>query len=296
MRVASLIYLLIFFMTVQLSAVFAFAQNKAHVLNADTDVYSDADFDSAIIGTVDPDQSFLVSKKPYGAFYKVKFKDGTTGFIPDTDLNIQGMGPVKPKPFLGDEDFDKNNKKVKRQMVKNDESETDDSEDDTENPNMNYKGLTFNLINFREDTMGGKQVSDLVAYGFRFQPMQGNFQSGLAYDLMVATQAPDYYAEKTGANTSGAVLWGSAGISNVSALNSNTSFRYGAGPFLRYSHFTIADAPLKPKSKYNLQDLTAGIDFQLGVLLHSRFVTIDLGLRYLWDKESYGGFGVGFLF
>jgi hypothetical protein len=287
MRIASLVFLFIF-----LSVSSVFAQNKARVINADTDVYSAADFDSAIIGTVDPDQTFLVSKKPYGAFYKVKFKDGTTGYIPDTDLNIQGLGSVKPKPFLGDEEFDKNNKKIKRKTTEDDEL----AEDDTENPNINYKGVTFSLINFREDTMGGKQVSDLATYGFRFQPMQGNFQSGLAYDFMVATKAPDYYAEKTGASTSGAVLWGSAGISNVSALNSNTSLRYGAGPFLRYSYFTIADAPLKPKSKYNLQDLTAGIDFQFGVLLHSRFVTIDLGLRYFWDKESYGGFGVGFLF
>ncbi|WP_409477558.1 SH3 domain-containing protein [Pseudobdellovibrio sp. HCB154] len=266
-----------------------FAQNKAHVLNADTDVYGSADFDSATIGTVDPDETFLVSKKTYGEFYKVKFKDGTIGYIPDTDVYIEGVGTVKETPFRGD-DLDKKAKRAKR------EEDEEALEDDTENPNINYKGVTFSLINFHEETMGGNQVADLQAFGFRFQPMQGNYQSGLAYDLMVAPKAPDYYEEKTGAKTSGAVFWGSAGISNVSALNSNTSFRYGAGPFLRYSYFTIKDAPLRPQSTYNLQDLTVGLDFQAGIMLHSRYVTIDLGLRYFWDKESYGGFGVAFLF
>lgn len=284
MRLASLVFLFII-----LSFQCVFAQNKAHVLNANTDVYSAADFDSATIGTVDPDETFLVSKKTYGEFYKVKFKDGTIGYIPDTEVYVEGVGTVKETPFRGD-DLDKKAKRALREQ--GDES----AEDDTENPHMNYKGVTFSLINFREDTMGGKQVSDLQAYGFRFQPMEGNYQSGLAYDLMVATKPPDYYEEKTGAKTSGAVFWGSAGISNVSALNSNTSLRYGAGPFIRYSNFTIKDAPLRPQSSYNLQDLTAGLDFQIGVMLHSRYVTIDLGLRYFWDKESYGGFGVAFLF
>lgn len=285
MRLASLIFLTLVF-----CSTFAFAQNKAHVLNTDTDVYQNPDFDATVIGQVDPDETFLVSKKPYGPFFKVKFKDGTIGYIPDTDLNIEGIGTVKEQPFKGDE---LDQKKSKRSKKQDDEEPADE---DTENPNINYKGVTFSIINFHENTMGGDQVADLAAYGFRYQPMQGNYQSGLAYDFMVATKAPDYYAEKTGAKTSGAVFWGSAGISNVSALNSNTSFRYGAGPFLRYSYFTIKDATLRPQSTYNLQDLTAGLDFQVGVLLHSRFVTIDLGLRYFWDKESYGGFGVGFLF
>ena len=286
MRLASLIFLTFIF-----CSSFALAQNKARVLNADTDVYQKPDFDASVIGQVDPEETFLISKKPYGAFYKVKFKDGTIGYIPDTELNVEGIGTVKEQPFKGDEIDKKNAKRAKQQ-----EEDEDNAEDDTENPNINYKGVTFSIINFHENTMGGEQVADLAAYGFRFQPMQGNYQSGLAYDFMVATKAPDYYAEKTGAKTSGAVFWGSAGISNISALNSNTSFRYGAGPFLRYSYFTIKDATLRLQSNYNLQDLTAGLDFQVGVLLHSRYVTIDLGLRYFWDKEGYGGFGVGFLF
>ncbi|AZZ37151.1 hypothetical protein CIK05_10230 [Bdellovibrio sp. qaytius] len=287
MRLASLIFLSFIF-----CFQFALAQSKARVLDPDTDVYSTPDFDANVIGTVDPEESFLVSKKPYGPFYKVKFKDGTIGYIPDTNLTIEGVGAVKEQPFKGDDLDKKNAKRAKREKVEEDEN----AEDDTENPNINYKGVTFSIINFHENTMGGNQVADLAAYGFRFQPMQGNYQSALAYDLMVATKPPDYYAEKTGAQTSGAVFWGSAGISNVSALNSNTSLRYGAGPFLRYSYFTIKNATLKPQSNYNLQDLTAGLDFQAGVMLHSRHVTIDLGLRYFWDKEGYGGFGVGFLF
>lgn len=267
----------------------ALAQNKARVVNADTEIYSEADFDSTILGTIDPDQSFLVSKKIYGAFYKIKLKDGTIGYIPDTDLYVEGVGTVTPKPYKGDViDNPKNSEKSIKPTV--------DPDEDTENPNIIYKGVTFNIINFREDTMGGDQISDLPTFGFRYQPMPGNYQSGLTYDIMISPKAPDYYANKTGAEASGAVFWGSASISNVSALNGMTSLRYGAGPMLRYSYFTVQNPDLQPGRKYNLQDLTVGLDFQAGIMLHSRHFTIDLGLRYFWDKVPYGGFGVGFLF
>jgi hypothetical protein len=269
----------------------AFAQNKARVINPDTDVFSDADFNSNILGTVDPDETFLVSKKKYGeAFYKVKFKDGTIGYIPDSEVNIEGIGTVKPRPFRGEEPLDQ------KALEKLRQEEKLDPDEDTENPKIAYKGALFSVINFREETLGATQVSDLSAFGFRYQPMEGNFQSGIAYDLIVAPKAPTYYADKTGGDTSGAVFWGAAGISNISAINTNTSLRYGAGPFLRYSYFTVKNPTLQPNRTYNLQDLTAGIDFQAGVMLHSRYMTIDLGLRYFWDKESYGGFGIGFLF
>lgn len=265
------------------------AQNKGRVVNPNTDIYSAADFDSVILGTIDPDTPFLVSKKLYGAFYKIKLKDGTIGFIPDVDLYIEGQGTVKPRAFRGDED-------LKTEPFSDTVSAPDHEEIDTENPRLSLHGMTLQLINFRESTMGGQQLSDLVAYGYRFQPLEGNFQSVIAYDLFIAPETPAYYADKTGGQISGGSIWGTAGVSNVTDLGSKISIRYGAGPFLRYSQFNVRQAPLKPQSSYTLQELTAGLDFQAGVMFHLRWVTVDLGLRYFWDKESYGGFGVGFLF
>ena len=276
------------FILVLMFTVFAQAQKKARVINPGTEIYQDADFDSDVIKSVNPNDQFIISNKTYGPFYKVKLKDGTIGFIPDTELDIEGVGAFQPKNYIEDEDLQKNKKKKKAARSKSD----DDYDEDTEDPQISYKGATIQVINYREDTMGAVQVSDLTAIGFKYQPLPGNYDSELAYEFFVAPKSPEYYAQKTGGSSSGAVFWGTAQISNVSGINARTSLRYGAGPFLKYSYFAI-DAQNK---KYSLQDITIGLDFGAGILLHSRYMTLDFGLRYFWDKQSYGGFGVSFLF
>lgn len=267
------------------------AQKKAKVINNATEVYQEANFDSNIYRTVDPNESLLISNKTYGEFYKVKFKDGSIGYIPDTELDIEGVGAFEPKPYVEDVDSVKSKNKPKIKKI-----EEDDTEDEDGERKLIYKGLTLQLVNFHEDTLGGTQVADLLAYGFRYQPMSGGYDSAISYEFLVAPKAPDYYAEKTGGSVSGAIFWGSTQISNTLGLNSMTSFRYGAGPFARFSHFSVQNATNKPNKKYTLQDLTLGIDLQAGIMLHSRYVTMDLGLRYFWDKESYGSLGIAFLF
>jgi hypothetical protein len=275
--------LLIIFFIFQL----AYAQKKAKVLSPNTEVYQEADFDADIMRTVDPNENFLISAKPYGPFYKVKFKDGSIGYIPDTELDVEGVGPFQPKPYIEDQELLKNkNKKIGKNI------KPEAFDEDTEDSNVVYKGGSLQMINYHEETMGAVQVADLAALGFKYQPMSSNYDSALAYEFFVAPKAPEYYVSKTAGSASGAVFWGTAQISNVSGLNSKTSIRYGAGPFLKYSYFAVNTNT----QKYALQDITLGLDFGAGVMLHSRYVTMDFGLRYFWDKQSYGGIGVALLF
>lgn len=254
---------------------------RAKVVNPDTEVYKAADFDSEMIRTVSPDEVFLISSRTYGPFYRVKFKDGSFGYIADTELDIEGLGTFKARPYVEDENL----KKIPEKSL--DEEDNDENE-----PKLTYKGVSLHMVNYHENTMGRTQVADMLAYGFRFQPMSGNYDSSLAYDVMIAPQAPDYYKEKTGHSASGAIIWGSVQISNTLGLNRYFSARYGAGPFAKISYFNVQTNV----KKYALQDLTVGLDLQAGVMLHTRYTTIDLGLRYFWDKESYGALGVAFLF
>ncbi|MFN3455337.1 MAG: SH3 domain-containing protein [Pseudobdellovibrio sp.] len=254
---------------------------RAKVVNPETEVYKAADFDSDVVRTVSPNEMFLISSRTYGPFYRVKFNDGTFGFIADTELDIEGVGTFKARPYVEDENL----KQIPEKSQ--DEEDGDDNE-----PKLSYKGVSLHMVNYHEDTMGRKQVADMLAYGFRFQPMSGNYDSSLAYDVMIAPQAPDYYSDKTGHSASGAIIWGSVQISNTLGLNRYFSARYGAGPFAKLSYFNVQTNV----KKYALQDLTLGLDFQAGLMLHTRYTTIDLGLRYFWDKESYGALGVAFLF
>jgi len=266
----------------------AYAQKKAKVLSPNTDVYQEADFDAEVIRSVDPNEVFVVSSKPYGPFYKVKFKDGSIGYIPDTELDIEGIGPFQPKPYIEDVEA----QKLKNKSRESKKSTYNSYDEDTEKSDLVYKGASLQMINYHEETMSGVQVADLAAFGFKYQPMSSEFDSALAYEFFVVPNAPEYYAKKTGGTASGSIFWGTVQISNIAGINSKTSIHYGAGPFLKYSYFAV-DANRK---KYALQDMTMGLDFGAGVMLHSRYVTLDFSLRYFWDKKSYGGFGVSFLF
>lgn len=276
------------FLFISVSAYDVYAQKKAKVISPSTELYGEASFDSEVIRAIDPNETFIISNKTYGPFYKVKLKDGTIGYIPDTELDIEGVGVFEPKNFETDSESLKSKKKKKSGRSSND----DDYDEDTEDPHLSYFGLTLQAINYHEDTMGGVQVADLTALGFKYQPLPGNYDSELAYEFFFVPRAPEYYAQKTGGASSGTIFWGTAQISNVNGINARTSLRYGAGPFLKYSYFAI-DAQNK---KYSLQDITIGLDFGAGVLLHSRYMTLDFGLRYFWDKKPYGGFGISFLF
>jgi hypothetical protein len=281
------------------------AQQKAKPVRIATEVYQDADFDSEVIQTVDPEDSLVISKKTYGEFYKVKLKDGTIGYIPDTELDIEGVGTFKARDYVEDIDSEntklKNEQNRKKQNIKNRKRKNSDRQNsesdlDTESPRLSYKGVTLQLINFHANTLGGEQVADLVAIGFRYQPLPGNYDSAIAYEFLVAPKAPEYYANKTGGRASGALFWTSAQLSNISAVNNRDSIRYGVGPLARLSDFTVTDTVSNPEKKYNLIDLTAGLDVQAGLMLHSRYITLDFGLRYFWDKRAYGGIGLAILF
>ena len=269
------------------------AQRKATVIERDTPVYDAADFDSDVTRTVNPEESFIVSKKPYGPFYKVKFKNGALGYIVDTELNIEGIGPFQPKPFVDDVvSKNKKNKKTKKQ-IDNDVNEDEEDAEDQQSIQTIYRGVSLQMINFRENTLGKIRTSDLLAIGYKHQPATGGFESKISYELFVSPKAPAYYTENiVNGKVSGGIIWASTQISNMNGYTPTISIRYGAGPFLRYSLFNVKTAA----RNYSLQDLTVGVDIQAGVIWHAPWANLDFGLRYFWDDEPYGAVGVAILF
>lgn len=286
-------------------SVVCLAQKKARVLEPQTPVYSEASFDAEVIIYLDPKQKFIISNKTFGPFYKIKLPNGQLGFVPDTDLYIEGVGAFQAKNFveeidsLSEKEFENlnpsenNEKKINSKNTKNKKKSANlESEDEAELIKAEYAGVSLQTINFQENTLGATQVSDLPALGYKYQPMSTEFGSALAYEVFFAPSAPKYYSNKTGGSASGGVLWGSAQISNTLGLRPRLSFRYGAGPFTRLSYFEVKTS----QRTYVLQDLTVGLDFQLGLMLHFKALTIDLGMKYFFDQKSYGAFGVTLLF
>lgn len=266
---------------------------NAQAAHPQVEIYSDADFDSEVIQTIEPGTLYLISNKPKGPFYQIKLKNGQRGYVPDTELDIEGEGVFQPRSFQADELDEKKikNKKNNKKTEDDSEDETQD-ETDSDSEKMSFHAMTFQLINYHEDTMGGLQIGDLYAIGYRNYLQMSEFSSSWAWDILGAFRAPAYYQQLTGQSASGFAVWSDFEIVNISPLGSNTTLHYGAGPFLKYTQFDVKSSV----RNYSLQDMTVGLFFETGLILHFQQLSYDLSLRYYLDKKSYGALGFGVLF
>lgn len=279
-----LIVVLFFLQSVALSV----TTKKAQAAEENVEIYSEASFDSKVVEVIQPGVSYPISEKPQGPFYKIRLKNGKIGYVPDTQLDIEGVGKFVPKAYVGDEDNSNAQKKSKNKSV----PEEDEEEIEDEEEKLSFHAITLQLINYHEDTLGGVQVGDLLAVGYRRLPELYDYASSFAWDIALAFGAPKYYEEKTGQSASGFGLWSGFQILNITPFGSDMTLRYGAGPFMKLTQFNVQTV----NKKYTLQDMTLGLTLEGGMIFHFNAMSLDLGLRYYWDKNSYGSIGLGVLF
>ncbi|MBC7741276.1 MAG: hypothetical protein H7061_03705 [Bdellovibrionaceae bacterium] len=266
---------------ISISFSWAEAARKAKIVSPEVEIYSGPNFDSDVVGVVQEGQTYLVSDQVSGAFYKIKLKSGKVGYVPDYEVDVEGKGRIEPK------DFDENmildeakEKKLKRKVKLKPKPEDEEDAFDKE-----YHGITVQLINYHEDTLGGVQVDDLVAVGYKNV-------SDLSWEVIGAFKTPKYYTSKIKGSAKGFNLWGDFGISNRMEVTTRTTIRYGGAFFAHYGQTRVETAT----RAYDLQDLTAGLLLEGGFLFKVSHSALDLSIKYFFDRNSYGGFGVSVLF
>lgn len=267
----------------------ASATQKIQVTRVDSEAFKAANFDSDVIAFLQPGQSYLASTKRVGPFYLVRIKAGVVGYVADSDVQVEGKAPEEPKPYVNEVDPLSTSQEDIVPVFEDDEDDMKSS-DFIDHKALN--GIFVSLINYHENTMGGVQIGDLWALGYKRIPYYDDFSSTITWDVNMAFKAPDYYKKKTNANVNGFVTWGGAQIAGVNVLAPNRLLRYGVGPFAKYSHYSLKGN----QDKYTLQDLSVGALLEGGVILKMSQISLDLGLRYYWDSESYGAMSVGILF
>ncbi|MFZ3229389.1 MAG: SH3 domain-containing protein [Pseudobdellovibrio sp.] len=257
------------------------ASQKAIVNTSESDVYMEADFDSEIVDSVHKGESYIISDKTYGAFYKIKLKSGKVGYIADHEVDVNGK-PFETKPFQDQLGLDTKNKK----NSKNKKDKDNYPDDEEEEPfDFNRQGVTLQLINYHEDTMGLVQVDDLVAIGYKSI-------SDASWEIMAAFKAPKYYAEKINGSVQGFNFWADYGINNTVSISKHSAFRY-SGSFM--GHFSQTKVTSTSRS-YDLQDMTIGIVLEGGFMMQFKKITFDLSAKYFFDRNNYGGIGLSLLF
>lgn len=276
---------ILFFIALTFFTSWAWSAQKAKIANPAVDIYSDSDFDSDILDTVKEGETYWISDKVYGPFYRIKLKSGKIGYIPDTDVDIAGKGRVAPRsenddeesddPFLQDMDGPSQSKNKNRKKNIEDEEEEE-----------NLHGITLQLVNYHEDTLGGVQVDDLPAIGYK------SLTEFAAWEVIASFKAPKYYTEKLNASARAINVWASFGVSNEIPLLSTWSGRY-AGGLMSHLSFVNVDAPAK---SYDMQDLTVGAYIEGAFLFKIGRLRYDLAMKYIFDRQSYGALGFTLFF
>ena len=164
--------------------------------------------------------------------------------------------------------------------------EDEDDPDEDMSFMTNYRGVTAQLINYHEETMGTLQVDNLYAFGYKSIAMAS------IWEVFGSFQAPRYYAEKTGGSAEGFNIWGSSGFNTIIPVNSFSGFRYGGSLVAHLSRLKVS-APLK---NYDLQDVTLGIILEGCYVVQFKKVAFDLSAKYFFDRNNYGALGVSLLF
>lgn len=260
---------------------FVFAAQNGTVNVPEADVYIDENFDSDIIENVKFGETYQISDKTYGQFYKIKLKSGKIGFIPDHELNINGKN-FEEKPYK--ETFEENKPNPKKSNSK--KKSTVEFPDEDQPFKSQFKGLTLQLINFHEETLGTEQVDNLYAIGFK------SMDVATVWEIFGSFNPPKYYAEKTKGSTEGFHIWGSRGFNAVIPVSDLSSFRYGGSFLLHLARTKV----VTPSKTYDLQDVTAGVALDGGYILQVKKVAFEITAKYIFDRNNYGGLGLSLLF
>lgn len=259
----------------------AWAAQKARIAEPEIEVYQAADFDSEILDLVRQNESYLVSNKSYGPFYRIRLNDGRIGYIVDYALDIEGRGRVKARDFDQLELAEARKKQSSESQAR--QQEIDDDEESFFGET--YRGPFVQLLNYHEKSFGGEQIANLYTIGYKSV-------SQLAWSAMATLGAPAYYAEKTGGSASGFQLWGDLGISNNIANIQRNEIRVGVTLFAHLAAIKVNT----PARSYDLHDVTAGLALEGSFLYKFDRHALDFSVKYFFDRASYAGFGLGVLF
>lgn len=283
-----------FLMTIILSLVFSLStqgqtkQNKvaqsqkATIINNESMIYQDADFDAAVITTLKSGGVYDISIGKKGPFYKIRVKPGTIGYISESDLRV-GIIKLKPKKELTGEEY-----KTKSKKQKSFEK-------------ARYRGPVLDMISYVEDTMGSLRNESLLFYGMKWSGYNTFFDGDVYTDanLLFHIGAPSYYESATTNTASGWVIIANFLFQTPLPQSRTHMIYYGFGPSYKYSHFNVSlkDSLISAtpdNTDYTLDDMTLGAVFNLGLAFRLNKYDLRTDVKYYWETQRYTSIGASF--
>ncbi len=269
----------------------AFAQSKntypyqGQIMDDEVQVYEKSNFDSNVLGTVQAEQVFDISKTTVNGFYKIRIKPGVTGYVSDAD--------VKPL-FKAGESLPPNENKIKNKKSKKSKNSAKGSGKKRSFEYTRFVGPQYAVIDYREETLGGKPHENLNSFGIKISGPNTLMEGLMPIDvnLIYYSGAPSYYSKSTGRSASGFMFLGDILFQTYWPQGKNVLTYFGFGPMMKYSKFDVEllDTTTSKYQPYSLEDISVGMSFDLGLALRIGTTAVRVDYQYFWEKQTYSGF------
>lgn len=247
------------------------AAQDAVVVTDGSMVYKKADFDAPVLSYLNTGRKIRVSSKKFGPFYRVRLSQGTTGYISDVDVQIQGAGGKKASSKSAV------TKSAKRKGPKN-------------LMQSFYIGPGFGYLQFKEVISKVEYADSVFLYGakmtFPLKLLDGPFL--LDIEALFNLTPPAYYNKVSSTAPTGFIMIADASANFVITQYHERAgvFYVGVGPLISWTKALVEISG----SKQDLQEMRLGGVGTLGTGYHFGDFAVQLGARYFFEKTSYMGF------
>ncbi|MEQ1879096.1 MAG: SH3 domain-containing protein [Bdellovibrionia bacterium] len=261
------------------------AAQKGVVVTEGAIVYRKADFDSPVVGYFQRGRKVAISTKRFGAFFRVKFKQGLMGYISDVDVSFDGKGKMP----------DAKNPKDPKDAKDPEAREREKAARAKKSPpwQATAVGPFAGYIQFTELISQAELSSKLMGFGLQFSMpftlLDGPF--ALETTFLYHSGAPSYYDQVSSTPADGTILFLDSvltfPLSNFDGVAGALSV--GAGPLINQSSIT---ATLSGTQK-DLKETKLGISIVGGASYRLSRLIFKAEAKYFVEKASYLGFVAG---
>lgn len=256
----------------------AWSAQVGTVLVEETYVYLNPDFDAQVIATAKRGETFQMSDKTSGPFYKVRMKDKRLGWISSVDIQ-PGTASVR----------------VEIKKEKPLQSHVDEQKAKMTFAILRYQGFFLQSLDWKEKTLGKTRKDNLQFYGWNWTGFDTLVEGPFYIDTraMIAVQPPDYYEKVTGVKASGWILKAQTSFISANPVGENFLFHYGMGLTSTFSHFKLGVLVLGNKKNSTAEDLTIGVVVPLGFSYRLGPVSTQVFYQYYLEKIQTAGYSLG---
>jgi hypothetical protein len=268
---------------ISLFSAHVFAAQIGTVISEEAFIYLNSDFDAPVIATLKRGESFQMSNKPVGPFYKIRMKNNQLGWVSSIDVKA---GKVDLKSEIRKEKEDRN---------KPLDSHVDEQKALKTYAILRHQGFFVQSSDWKEKTLGKTRKDNLLFYGWNWTGFNTLVDGPFYLDsrLMATFGAPGYYKKVTGVAAEGFILRAQASFVSANPIGENCLFHYGFGASTTYSRIKAGVLEAGVKNSFTMEDLNMGIVIPMGLSYRIGPVSTQFFFQYYIEKTQTVGLSLG---